>query len=154
MDNKGNSHLWWDGSQRWKSQQQFSKSCRLIGILSPTVFLESALWLFLKWLNVWHIGETTSIWDMGRKREENVRIELFGSSGGERFQNCLGTFFPSFLHQSRKSCQNHFFTFHLESIHISQKYTCVHKCGHVVVGCWIDVCVGLIDVKWKWKIVN
>jgi hypothetical protein len=117
MTNKKlNSHLWWDSPQRWKSQQKLSKACRLIWILSTTVFLERALRLFLKWLDVWHVGKATSIYIAGerKRRKKNVKIEMFGYSecGGEkRVQNCLGTFLFSI--NQRKLCQNHFSPFHL-----------------------------------------
>ena len=52
----------WNSPKRWKSQEKSSKPCWLVGIVSSTIFLQSALWLFLELLDRLCFGQTTGIW--------------------------------------------------------------------------------------------
>ena len=72
-------------SQWRQSQQESSKSCRLIGVVSSAIVLQSALRLFLKLLYILRLAESTSIWkNMFSVRPDNkkwiswaIRIQLF-----------------------------------------------------------------------------
>lgn len=54
-------HLRRHRSEGRQSQEQLAESRRLIGVLSPTVFFQSALRLLLKGLDVRHVRQTAGI---------------------------------------------------------------------------------------------